>query len=301
VSEPTPAEEGDNSQAEQAHDEPSAKRLSPKEFATTLESFEISWWNNMLTDSESVAIPESEVTPVLQQLEPAPSWSQVSLLRLSGQIKAARAVAMKLSQEGADYASATLDLVESEDPPWALLAERYKSASMGEAPPYLARVGLIYSLASSHQLDAARADYHALAKIPGAADSPLFAPLGLWLQQQGEVKDQEPAQPPPQESVKSTAAKAPSEKAATEKAATEKAPAEKAATEKAPAEKVVTPAIRSKVDQADTLWRSGGREQAVVLYRQVVSELGTSHFLGQRAAARVAQAQREKSEGKGSP
>lgn len=56
----------------------------------------------------------------------------------------------------------------------------------------------------------------------------------------------------------------------------------------------VSEAIKAQVAQADAMWRGGNQEGALVIYRQVVAQIGTKHFLGQRSAARIAQAERER-------
>jgi predicted Zn finger-like uncharacterized protein len=51
--------------------------------------------------------------------------------------------------------------------------------------------------------------------------------------------------------------------------------------------------VQAWAREADSLWSGGDQKAAVVLYQKVKKALGTNHFLGQRAAARIQQASRE--------
>lgn len=276
---------------ELAHESPAAVATSPaaegvahasKDFSDRFVALETVWWTNVLTGRTDVALADDSTRDLLSMLGSVESWERVNVLRAGGKLGDARQLAMKLSTSGAEYALATLDLIETDDPPWALVRDHFKEAAVGEPAPYFARTGYIFATARSGGTLAAAAEYENLSKMHGATETPLFAALGAFLERTQAVA--------PALTASSSSATAevsgPSKPQATE---SEALPADGQ-----PKKKDVPSAVKAKVEQADTLWRSGNRDQAVVLYRQVVAEIGTGHFLGQRSAARVAQAERER-------
>src|SRR5690606_37347609 len=60
------------------------------------------------------------------------------------------------------------------------------------------------------------------------------------------------------------------------------------------AARAVSPEIQGLVTRADALWSGGDQATAVTLYQEVLRAVGKQHYLGQRASARIAQAEREK-------
>lgn len=281
--------------------EPAPTASSPSaSVLARLVHLESAWWINLLKQEPTVALGESVWTELSPSLDPGPSWERVNLLRLAGNLGKARELAMQLPTAGADYALAALDLIETDHPPWALLSRRFKDASVGESAPYFARVGFIYSLTAQGSILAARAEYENLSKMQGANRSSLFNELGEFLRRAEEASGTETSAPSSTEAApvpsleRSPAVSAlPSTTPAPTPVQKAPQPAIGTAVEETKKKKDVPADVKAKVDQADQLWRSGDRDGAVVLYRQVVAQIGTSHFLGQRSAARVAQAARE--------
>ncbi|HXS16222.1 MAG TPA: hypothetical protein VN764_03485, partial [Polyangiaceae bacterium] len=287
---------------------PANQLSSSEQLRTRLVELESAWWLQLLKEQPTATLGEPVWTELSPLLTPGPNWERVNVLRLAGKLKEAREVAMQLPTTGADYALATLDLIETDHPPWELLSRRFKDAAVGETAPFLARTGFIFSLAKQGSSLAARTEYENLSKMQGASHSSLYSELGAFLRRTEQTPrpelgaEQETASAA---SALATAAPTPAPVAAvvTPPPVVLTAPAPAVPAEKTPqAEEVkkkkdVPEAVKAKVDQADQLWRSGDRDGAVVLYRQVVAEIGTSHFLGQRSAARVAQAAREAASG----
>jgi hypothetical protein len=257
-------------------------------------------------------VSEDEQRKLLAELDAsgrATSWTKVNLLRVMGRLGEARKLAGKLpadTQSG--YSLALLDLAESpEDPPWPIILERLRDAAVGEGMPFLARTAHVYSLWKSGEEGQARAEYSAFGQLTGAEDSELFVALGATLgepdaeEEAEEETTEAPVTPDPEPEVPSQG-DTPSQKEREEPPAEKPEPKpEPAAVSKPapdpppePAPKTVSSEIQDKVTQADALWRGGNRDGALALYRQVVQAIGTSHFLGQRAAARIRQAEREK-------
>lgn len=261
--------------------------------------------------------PGEEVSPeerknllvTLDESGRSSSWTKVNLLRTMGRLEDARKAAGKLpadTQSG--YSLALLDLAESpRDPPWPVILERLKDAAVGEGLPFLARSAYVYSLWQAGEQAQARAEYSAFGQLTGAEDSDLYVALGEMMGTLDEREAEEDASDNvPLADAEESEASADSvaaeplpvdEKPAVEKPApaAEPEPAPRTEPESEPTAKKISAEIQDKVTQADALWRGGNRDGALALYRQVVQAIGTSHFLGQRAAARIRQAEREKS------
>jgi len=191
----------------------------------------------------------------------------------------------------------------------AELMEGLQATLAGDQSPYLRRAAFIYGLGRTGNLALARTEYDKLSA--SGTQSTLYRELGAWLmvaESQAAVAEA----PAVDEATQAEDIAAPEVSATTEQAkaapapvqaaeehgsrkTAEKKPAQPAPKENAPASTQVSEAVKTKVEQADALWRGGDREQAVIIYRQVVAEIGTKHFLGQRSAARIAQAAREQS------
>lgn len=284
-----------------------------------LDALEVQWVKKTLFDLGDEPLDFASLGADQQVLEAENSWSAAKLLRMQGKLEQARQMQSALpDDEQALLARALLDLAESpDDPPWPSIQSRLKEASIGERSPYLARVVLIYSLASAGQVKRAQAQFDSLSRATGAKESPLFEPLEAMLSALTELEQTEPDPPAllgdeadkegstAQEeaaaidvAVEAEGAESGSEAPAAAAQSPEPVAEKESAPTAAPRAPKVSDEVKAQVSQADALWRGGNRDGALALYRQVVAKIGTSHFLGQRSAARIRQAEREKAESK---
>lgn len=224
--------------------------------------------------SEIAALPRPGADVVTAHLD---------LLRIAGRAKEARALVASSRGVVRPYSLALLDLVEQESsPPWPAIVGRLEEARTGERGDYLATSALLYALGASGRVDEARAKWDELGSLDGGKSAPLYADLEAFLTRlkQSDGLPQADVEVPPVD-LSGPTPPAPSSKV-------EWTPPPKATSAK------VGDDLKKLVDDADTLWRGGNRETAIVLYRQVIGKVGSSHFLGQRAASRIAQAERER-------
>lgn len=246
-----------------------------------LQNEEIRWVRRVLFRSpvepgEGDAIL-AELVQELSDRKRQKSWQFVDVLRAQGRFVEARVVAGTLSPVAPGPVSLSLlDLAESPaSPPWPLILERLKEASSGERGRFFARTLYIYSLLSSGQSAKARADFEAFSRIKGAQESPLFHDLKGYLDAQVVGLSEDPSRTP---QVRSSTS-APPKLASQPSTATLNDP--------------FTPgASLAKASRADGLWEAGHHVDALILYHEVVNELGTRHTLGERAAERISQAAR---------
>ncbi len=276
----------------------------PQDLALRIQMADAAWISSSLLKSEESKL-SAVATQTIEALEhelgtagTGASWEHVNLLRMKGQLKDARTMAKEL-QKGPEqsYALSMLDLAEAEDnPPWPVVIERLRESSTGERGRFLARSAYIYALGASGAVARARADFEALEQVAGAKDAPLFDELKAYLARlgafeataEGPTDSGEPsAETTSEETTAETADEDLEDPDATKDTGGE-------VSEKVKKQPKVSEAIKSQVAQADAMWRGGNQEGALAIYRKVVAEIGTEHFLGQRAAARIAQAAREK-------
>jgi hypothetical protein len=286
-----------------------------------LQAAEADWirWRllNKEKNSHKTELARAALLEELRQQNREKSWDAVNLLRAQGKVSEARELAGQLAEGASGALSLTLlDLAESieagETPPWPLVLERLKEASSGERGRFFARTVYIYSLFESGQAAKATADFEAFSRLSGAQKSPLFEDLRAYLTansddgpktaEKPEGKRGSPGPGPkakgkselPEGSVPSVSASTPEPKGAhlgtsAPEDGSESTPRE--STEPGeldePAPPLVPPATTVKAQRADELWRTGNREKALILYREIVRELGTTGHLGQRAAARI--------------
>ncbi len=283
-----------------------------------LHEAEVAWMRQAFFGKGQGQVAIGNLASELSAAGASSSWAMVNLKRASGDLVGARLVASKLPAGGnAAFSLALLDFAESpEDPPWPVILERLREAAAGERGLYLARTAYIFSLGSSGNVRRAQGDFDAFSRLSGAQQAPLFEELKHFVASLSTESDSESDnQSQPRAVAGGSKASAPAvagkpdsaiDVVSVPKSAQKKAPEvepepkptgetpETAAPSNAVAKKV-SKAVQDKVTRADSLWRGGDRDGALALYRQVVSEIGTSHFLGQRSAARIRQAEREKS------
>lgn len=237
----------------------------------------------------------SELHATLTASTSDPSWDLVNVLIAQGRVADARRAAGGLSPSASSaYTLALLDLAESSDsPPWAVIVERLKEASIGERGLFLARTAYIYALVESGQLARAQADFDALSRINGAQTSPLYEDLSAYLRaKQGltqEKDEQDREDPPADHKPMSTRPSAPKEAAAPPPRAPPP-PVESSVEDKvSPAAENpgLSPSLELKAAWADQMWGAGNRSEALVVYRSIVAQLGTQHPVGNRAAKRI--------------
>lgn len=280
---------------------------TPPELVRRLQMADAAWISASLLnnpDGEFPATKRDELKKLQSELSAlgvTQSWEKVNLLRAAGDLVEAREMAGSLEKTPEQpYALALLDLAEEKDnPPWPIVIERLREASSGERGRFLARSAYIYSLAASGALPRAVADFEALSQLVGGTDAPLYGELRAYLERLGAFEGK--AEDSDSQSAPSIAREEESQEPASEEP-TKREPAAlmKAAepAERPPAKPKVSDVIKGQVAQADAMWRGGNQEGALVIYRQVVAKIGTKHYLGQRSAARIAQAEREGAAGK---
>lgn len=246
--------------------------------------------------------------------DPVLAWLPIHVLRMKGRLAEARGLLGALSPAAREdgLGHALLDLAEPRaERPYALILRRLELARTGERERFFARSVYVYALGESGDVTRAGQELDTIGKLSGGAESPHFVDLGRYLERRRTELGSAPmasvdtaglTNAPEATPSADAAPAAPPEPAAPE--AEPPSPAASAAHEPAAepeaAPKPVAPkapepsdAVKAKMSQADALWGQGEHEAAVALYRQVVTELGTKHFLGQRASARIAQSSRE--------
>ncbi len=298
--------------------EKSAKAFVSSELSERLVQAEIKWIEQRLLLQVTQLAPQlrGELTQLALQLRSAgaqESWEMVQVLRAQNELGEARRLAALLPPaEDYSYHLALLDLAEDESEiPWSGVIERLREASAGERGIFLARTVYIYSLAASGRAPRAQADFQAMSKLKGAQKSPLFEVLGDFVDKVVAESNSSPSPGTPRVAESPQEGRVEAEQPSPSSAVKEEEP-EKSQPAVAPSHEVkgasgnhsevtppepkkkLPPGVEKKVGQADALWRGGNREAALALYRQVVTTIGTSHFLGQRSAARIRQAEREK-------
>jgi predicted Zn finger-like uncharacterized protein len=291
-------------------EEQEAPQEIPPDLTLRLQMADAAWISATLlqTPKSALVAPSKadleKLEAELSSLGASRSWERVNLLRALGRLTEARESAGALQKEPEQlYALALLDLAEAKDaPPWPIVIERLREASSGERGRFLARSAFIYALGASGALPRARADFEALGQLAGGKEAPLYSELRDFLERIGAFEKQDENGPsaeiPAESGDLSVVDLDEGADAAASPQAEENAPAAPEEEGERPLKPKVSAAIKGKVDQADAMWRGGNQEGALVIYRQVVAEIGTKHFLGQRSAARIAQAERERASDK---
>ena len=114
--------------------------------------------------------------------------SRIDVLRLAGKLSEARALVKPIAGEASKpenaYVLAALDLAEPA-PGWESVVERLRLAAAPERGLGRRRCALIYALARSGDLAAAKSEF----KRASDADHPLYADLSAFLERYGETAD----------------------------------------------------------------------------------------------------------------
>lgn len=292
-----------------------AAQPSVAELERTVQRADVAWLKTRLVPEEERLSAKEKLENELQEVDellakmgekakdaPAAVWSRIHLLRMNGDLQPARSLLLRLSGPARDdaYGLALLDLAEpAEDKPYPLILRRLKEAATGERGLFLARSAYIYALAESGKVNEAMADWEALGELKGGPESPLYQELGQYLERRGATSEDagEPARSsegPPADPQTEQREAAPAEAASAPRSSPTPAPEPAPTAESAAAAKTtIDREVKGWMDQADALWGQGDRQGAMRLYKRVVSSIGTGHFLGQRASARIGQAQRE--------
>jgi len=290
----------------QAEEKPTGAVAVSEELEGKLADAETKWLAATLFASGAPASDTSSLLAKLKAAGAERSWHYVNVLRQSGAHEEARALSASVAEkEGAPLSLALLDLAESVDaPPWPSLLTRLKEASVGERHPFHARSVRVWALAGAGHLAQAEADLESLSRSAGGSQAPLVPLLEAYLK---DLEKEAPSEPVAKMGAASTAdsnsaepAQPQEEPSKVEAEPTPKQPASEPAKAEPASEPAAKPKVKisaevkAKISRADGLWRAGNKDGAVVLYQQIVSEIGTSHFLGQRSASRIRLAEREK-------
>jgi predicted Zn finger-like uncharacterized protein len=144
--------------------------------------------------------------------DPVVSRARIDALRLDGDIEGARRLVSGIvaasSQPDNALALAELDLAEAR-PDWATVVGRLRTALSGDQNLGRARSMLVYALARSGDLNAAKAELERLAALP--RQHPLLRPLRAFLAREGSGASANAvasaaSQPPPTSSAAASAA-----------------------------------------------------------------------------------------------
>lgn len=244
-------------------------------------------------------------------VSPERLWGEVDLLRMDGQIGPARARLRELGDRAMERPDslALLDLADPEaGPPSPALIAELARARMAPDSEGLARAALVYALVRANDFEKAEAQYGELAAEPGGIPEPLLGELKEFIRRVQAAAPEAPEAPKTDIDSKAPALESPDSEAATLRAAPKEPtdlngsvarPASDAAKTpatppRAASAETISPEVSDWVARADALWSTGDQAKAVRLYQQVLNAVGKKHFLGQRASARILQAEREK-------
>nr|PZN19727.1 MAG: hypothetical protein DIU78_20530 [Pseudomonadota bacterium] len=249
--------------------------------------------------------------------EPSAQRAHVDVLRMAGQLDAARDMASKLPQAPLDahqaYVLAALDLA-GEEAPTAQTFERLQLARAGERTPGRAQAALVFALARAGRFDEARTE---LVRLETASSVAVLAPdLKAYIDR---LADPVPTGPtgattpgdirPLIELAQRTAAKGDLDgaEALYQKALAQKPGSVEALTGLAEMARQKNDPRRAAeyyeralnynpnyvpalVGGADQRWQAGQKKIALAYYRKVLRLVGPDTPYGRRAAARVAEA-----------
>lgn len=240
-------------------------------------------------------------------LSPAPAskerlWDEIDVLRMRGHISLAREKLKELEEDAMSrpYSVALLDLAEARGTvPFRAVVSQLSRARTDDDAEILAKVALVEALSRSGAHDRAQTQYDELAADPGGLPPELLADLSAFItRSRAQLSAPIQGEPGPAEPERRVAARGSSADDANE---SKPAAAPHSQPEEAPAQaprastaRPVSPEIQGLVTRADALWSGGDQATAVTLYREVLRAVGKQHYLGQRASARIAQAEREK-------
>jgi predicted Zn finger-like uncharacterized protein len=237
-------------------------------------------------------------------------WDEIDVLRMRGRVSLAREKLKELEEDAMarPYSVALLDLAEARgDVPFRAVVSQLSRARTDDDAELLAKVALVEALSRSGAHDRAQTQYDELAADPGDLPADLLAELSAFVARsrtfvpapETASKQEEPRPAEPQTAqvahAASTASTSENEaREVTAPASKEEAQKETAVGSRTQTARPVSPEIQGLVTRADALWSGGDQAAAVTLYQEVLRAVGKQHYLGQRASARIAQAEREK-------
>lgn len=214
---------------------------------------------------------------------------KIDWLRMQGHIAKARLLVPQARAQLPAYSLALLDLAEnSQNPAWPSIVRRLEEAKIGERGDYLATSALIYALTRSGQRAEAERLLERLPQLKGGQDAPLLPALRDFVKRSQTAHSDVlvTGEEPPESSGGPGAAPA----GAPAKGQVEWTPPPRRSSPQVSAE------VQAWVAAADAHWNGGRKEEAAALYRKVLDQVGSQHFLAQRAQARILQAERERAE-----
>jgi predicted Zn finger-like uncharacterized protein len=300
------------------------KPLSGDALRARVEELDVEWLRQRLEPAAS-ASPASEaiVTRAILLLtqvgpggpDPDSKLARIHLFRMAAKVPEARQVVAELGPQANEYpyALAMLDLAEESSGLSPLVLSTELAQARSGRSPFLPESARILVLTRAGELDRARAELSALRQIAGEQVIPLEGDLSRAIERQAALG----SGAPPAEGLGAPPAGAPAEGSAAAHLANDEAAVApiaspsiadpKAANENpAPAaaenktsrtvrvtSKEVPVEVQAWASEADALWNGGDEQSAVVLYMKVKRALGSQHYLGQRAQARIRQANRE--------
>ncbi|WP_394839687.1 zinc-ribbon domain-containing protein [Pendulispora rubella] len=138
----------------------------------------------------NAALKSADAAMAAAPNEMAAKKVKVDALRLAGEKESARALvgsaSLNASQPDAAYTLAALDLSE-QDPPFAIVIERLRTAAGGEGTLGRARAALVYALARSGDAALSKQELDRLAALP--RPHPLLASLRAYVERGGTGVD----------------------------------------------------------------------------------------------------------------
>ena len=300
-----------------------ASTLSPQVIAAQahrdIRALDLLWFRTrwMSADDPRRENLERELAPRLASLDKALAsapasreriWDEIDLLRMKGRVSLAREKLKELEEDAMarPYSVALLDLAEAQgDVPFRAVVAQLTRARTDDDAEVLAKVALVEALSRSGAHDRAQTQYDELAADPGDLPAELLAELSAFIARgrtlasapEAASTEEEPGTVEPvaaQPSFASSEAAALDTKAPELPASSKEPQKEIAVAPRTSAARAVSSEIQGLVTRADALWSRGDQATAVTLYQEVLRAVGKQHYLGQRASARIAQAEREK-------
>ncbi|MCH2110472.1 MAG: hypothetical protein MK135_14210, partial [Polyangiaceae bacterium] len=240
---------------------------------------------------------------------------RVRALAMAGRLQEARKLLASIGA-GSERAQleVKLDLQEAfEEQSWPSLLRKIKLLLPGDEAPFFFRSAYIYALIEGRDYSTADVELMRLSQLSEKKKAPLYPQLASLVQvaiASPSLRQLGRSETGRVETGRLETGDAVAVSAAEPRAAAEDEPLAPTSRPSEPTQKVkkkeakqkdraggssaqgVEPQSLTQAEalstKADTLWNHGDHQGAVELYRQIVQAIGTKHFIGQRAAARIA-------------